>query len=108
MFHLPENVTPVCSSENRELSQKVASFLRGLPLRENAHPCFQRPEILGKSLLRPCHILGRYKVIHTRTMPAAEHSYLPSLPAWTHFSLSKENIEAHVFPFEYVLENVWR
>jgi len=40
-------------------------------------------------------------------MPAAEHnSYLESLPAWTHFSLSKENIEAHVFPFEYVLENV--
>ena len=33
-------------------------------------------------------------------MPATEHSYLERLPAWSHLSLSQENIEAHVFPFE--------
>lgn len=84
-------------SKDKVSLPKVASFLRGLPLKENA-PCFQRPEILGKSLPRHYHIPGRYKVIHIRTMPAAEHSYLENLPAWSHFSLSKENIEAHVFP----------
>lgn len=33
-------------------------------------------------------------------MPATEHSYLERLPAWSSLSLSQENIEAHVFPFE--------
>lgn len=95
-------------------NEKSVSKSRLIPPRASAQkspkdiPCFQRPEILGKSLPRPYHIPGRYKVIHIRTMPAAEHSYLESLSAWTHFSLSNENIEAHVFPFEYVLENMWR
>ena len=31
-------------------------------------------------------------------MPAAEHSYLENLPSWSSLSLSKENVEAHVFP----------
>ena len=87
---------------------KVASFLRGLPP-QRKRPCFQRPEILGKSLLRPLpQTRFRYKVNPHRTMPAAEHSsYLEHLPAWSHVSLSKENVEAHVFPFEYrILKNM--
>lgn len=33
-------------------------------------------------------------------MTAAEHSYLEHLPSWSNLSLSKENVEAHVFPFD--------
>jgi hypothetical protein len=40
-------------------------------------------------------------------MPVAEYSYLEHLPSWSDLSLSKENVEAHVFPSQiYILENM--
>jgi hypothetical protein len=101
-----KNTAPACSSEKKTTFHKLPHSSAGFRSkrkrpRTKATPCFQRPEILGKSFLRPYHIPSCYKVIHIRTMPAAEHSYLEHLPSWSNLSLSKENVEAHVFPFRY-------
>lgn len=43
-------------------------------------------------------------------MPATEHSYLERLPEWSHLSWSKQNTEAHVFPYQFEMfsKNMWR